>query len=153
MTPLPFGKFLVGWVPALAVSAAVDPAPRLADLFAVDLGGGVMLPPITCLLGLLGVIAGRPLARRQESTLGWPMFALVTAILMVTVEIWVVESRPGALFTFVVAIGLGFSGYSLIELVAHEVRDFIKGLVLRAGAAIGTKAPNQADPTDSGEGR
>lgn len=140
MSPIPIGKFLAGWVPAAAITAAVDPAPRLADLFAIDLGAGVLLPPVTCLLGLLGVLAGRPLARRQESSLGWPMFALVTAILVVTVELWIVESRPGALFTFVIAIGLGFSGYSLIELVANEIRGFIRALVTRAGAAIGVGA-------------
>lgn len=147
MTPLPFGKFLVGWLPALAVSAAVDPAPRLADLFAIDLGG-VMLPPVTSLLGVLGVIAGRPLARRQENALSWPMFSLVTVILVVTMQLWIIESRPGALFTFVIAIGLGFSGYSLIELVANELRDVLAGLVKRAGAAIGggDKSGDAGDP-------
>lgn len=148
LAPIPFGKFLAGWVPLAAVSAAVDPAPRLADLFAVDIGGGVQLPLVTCGLGLVGVLAGRPLARRQESALSWPLFALVSAILVVTIELWIIESRPGALFSFVVAIGLGFSGYSLIEMVGAELRAVFRGIVTRAGAAIGGKAPS----SDSGAG-
>lgn len=135
-TPISFGKFASLWLPALAVTAAVEPAPRLADLFAIEFGG-VLFPPVTCALGLLGVIAGRPLARRRETTLGWPAFALVTMIMLVTVQLWIIESRPGALFSFVVAIGLGFSGYSLIELLGDKIRAFIDNVAARASDTLG----------------
>lgn len=128
IAPLSSGKFFATWLPALAVSASVDPAPRLADLFAVQLGG-FTVPLLTCGLGLLGVLLARPLAKRRETTVGWPGFALVSLIMLIVVELWIVESRPGALFAFVIAIGLGFSGYSLIELVGDQVRDFIKRIV------------------------
>ena len=128
VAPLTFPKFLAGWLPVLAVSATVDPAPRLADLFAVPIGG-VTVPLLTCGLGLLGVLLARPLAKRRETTVGWPGFALVSLIMLIVVQLWIVESRPGALFAFVIAIGLGFSGYSLIELVGDQVRDFIKRIV------------------------
>ena len=136
--PLTFSEFFTRWVPGLALSAAVDPAPRLADLFALDFGG-LIVPPVTCLLGAAGVLLARPLARRSESKIGWKGFALVTLIMLIVVQLWVIEYRPGALFAFVIAIGLGFSGYSLIELVGEEVRAFIKNIVGRASSAIGAK--------------
>lgn len=138
IVPLTFPKFLAGWVPSLALVATVDPGPRLADMFAFD-AGGVTVPPVTCLLGAAGVLLARPLARRSEGTLGWRGFALVSLIMLIVVQLWVLEYRPGALFAFVVAIGLGFSGYSLIELVGEEVRAFLKNIVGRASSAIGGK--------------
>ena len=127
------GKFFASWLPVLAVSASVDPAPRLADLFALPIGG-VTVPLLTCALGLLGVLLARPLARRKEAAeqglaKSWIGFSLVTLIMLIVVELWIIESRPGALFAFVIAIGLGFSGYSLIELIGDQVRDFIKRIV------------------------
>lgn len=143
--PISLSKFAAGWLPALAVAASVDPAPRLADAFMLQ-AGGVMVPPVTCLLGAVGVLLARPLARRQESTLSWPAFALVSIIMLIVVQLWVIETRPGALFAFVIAIGLGFSGYSLIELIGDEVRAFLRNIVSRATAAIGGQAP----PPDDG---
>lgn len=137
--PLTFPKFAAAWLPLLAASAAVDPAPRLADLFALSLGG-IVVPPVTCALGALGVLAARPLARKTESTLGWGSFALVSLIMLVVVELWVAESRPGALFAFVVAIGLGFSGFSLIELVGTEIRDFITNIMGKAAGLVPGKS-------------
>lgn len=143
MSALPLSKFIAGWAPALLVSGTIDPAPRLADLFAIHLAGGVTIPPITCALGALGVLAARPLARKAESTLTWPMFFLVSVIMLFVVELWVIDSRPGALFAFVVAIGLGFSGYSLIELIGDQVRTFISNIV--AGAAAKVRGAKDGD--------
>lgn len=124
--PLTMGKFLAGWLPALAVSAAVEPAPRLADLFLID-AGGVAIPPVTCVLGAIGVLGARPLARKGEHELNTWLFLLVSALMLIVVEIWVIDHRPNALFAFVVAMGLGFSGYSLIELVGAEMKAFVSG--------------------------
>lgn len=144
IAPLTFPKFLSGWLPSLALVATVDPGPRLADLFAFS-AGGMTIPPVTCLLGAAGVLLARPLARRSEGTLGWRGFALVSLIMLIVVELWVLESRPGALFAFVVAIGLGFSGYSLIELIGEQVRSFLKNIVGRASDAFKPRAPGEPD--------
>lgn len=135
--PMSFGQFLLGWAPALAASSVMpEAAPALADAMLVVIGG-VPIPVVTCALGFLGVIMARPLARKSESALSWPLFALVTAIMLVLVELWIIESRPRWLFAFVVAIGLGFSGYSLIELAGDQMRDFLKDIAGKARGAIG----------------
>ena len=135
--PISFSHFLLGWVPALAATSVVpEVAPELADTMLVVIGG-VPIPLVTCVLGFLGVIMARPLARKSESALSWPLFLLVTAIMLILVELWIVESRPRWLFAFVSAIGLGFSGYSLIELLGDQMRDFIKDIVGKARGAIG----------------
>lgn len=126
--PLPAPKFAIAWLPALTVASVADPAPRLADAFVVPIGG-VSIPLATCVLGALGVALARPLARRQESTLPLPLFLVVSAIMLLTVQIWIIDSRPPALFAFVIAIGLGFSGFSLIELVGGQVREFAARLI------------------------
>ena len=143
MAPLPLSKFLAAWAPVALVSASVDPAPRLADLFAFSLGG-VIVPPITCALGAIGVLAARPLARRAESALSWPLFILVSLIMLIVVQLWIVDSRPGALFAFVIAIGLGFSGYSLIELIGTQVADFVKRIVSIPTGKLRDSAPGES---------
>jgi hypothetical protein len=120
------GKFFAAWTPLALASAAVDPAPRLADLFLVTIGG-LTVPPVTCALGAIGVLGARPLARRGESQLSPALFVLVSLLMLIVVELWVIEHRPGALFAFVIAIGLGFSGYSLIETVGQHLREFVAG--------------------------
>jgi len=139
--PIPFTKFLAGWVPALAVSAAVPPpAARLGDLFLVDVGG-LPVPVVTCALGALGIALSRPFARRAERNLGWPLYILVSLIMLIVAELWIVESRPGWLFAFVVAVGLGFSGFSLLELFGQQVQDFVRSAFAKATATIGDKQP------------
>jgi hypothetical protein len=129
--PIALHKFAAGWLPALAVTASVDPAPRLAELFAFRLGGATF-PPVTMVLGLLGVCAARPLVRSKEAELVLWKFLLVSAILVTMVELWVIDSRPpNALFVFVMAIGVGFSGYSLIELAGDQARDLMQRLLSR----------------------
>jgi len=135
--PLSFTKFLSGWLPALAVTATVEPpAPRLGDLFLVEFGG-LPVPIVTCVLGALGILLARPFARRSEAELGWPLKLLVTAIMLITAELWIIESRPGWLFAFIVAIGMGFSGYSLLELFGDQVKDFARDAFSKARATIG----------------
>lgn len=143
--PLSFSKFLAGWLPALAVASQVDPAPRLADLFAFQMGG-FTVPPLTCALGAIGVLAARPLARKAETTLSWPLFLLVSLIMLVVVQLWILENSPGALFAFVIAIGLGFSGYALIELVGEEVRGFMKNIVAVASGKLRGSGSQEEEP-------
>lgn len=136
-------QFFAGWLPAAAVSGSVD-VPDLAQAFVVPVAG-YPIPVVTCGLGLLGVVLARPLARRGESELGLPLFLLVSAIMLIVVQLWIIESRPSWLFAFVVAIGLGFSGYSLIELLGQQMRDFATTIIDQAKGTIGRNRNNGQD--------
>jgi uncharacterized membrane protein YoaK (UPF0700 family) len=138
---LTFREFLTGWVPAMAaVAVTPPPAPALGQMFLVDLGG-VPVPVVTCLFAVLGIALSRLLARRAEAKLGWPSFAAVTAIMLIVVLLWIVESRPSWLYAFVVSIGLGFSGYSLIELFGEQVKSFVTDVFAKARQTIGQNPP------------
>lgn len=145
-SPLSLSKFASAWLPALAVATVVDPAPRLADAFAFT-AGGVTLPPVTCILGALGIALARPLARKREAGNGLGAFVLVTVIMLLVVELWVIESQPNALFAFVIAIGLGFSGYSLIELAGAEVTGFVKRVFKISETTLPEPGDKSEDPS------
>lgn len=137
--PLSFAKFLTVWLPTLAVAIVVpDAHTPLGDRFLLD-AYGLPIPVVTCILGAVGIIAARPFTVRTEAELGWKLRLLVSFILLVTVQLWIIESRPGWLFAFVVAIGLGFSGFSLLELFGEQVKDFMRRAF--AGAANTIKGP------------
>lgn len=68
IAPLSFPKFASAWLPALALIVTVDPAPRLADAFALQLGG-VTVPPVTCVLGALGIVLARRLTSMRYSSM------------------------------------------------------------------------------------
>ncbi len=138
-------EFLTGWLPAMAaVSVAPPPAPALGQMFIFDLGG-VPVPIATCLFAVLGIALSRLLARRSEAALGWLSFAAVTLIMLIVVLLWVIESRPSWLYAFVVSIGMGFSGYSLIELFGEQVRTFITDVFDKARQTIGGSTPPKGD--------
>lgn len=148
-TAVSAGKFFAVWTPVALAAMAIDPTPRLADLFMITIGG-VAVPPVTCVLGALGIAAARPLARKGEQQLSLTLFLLVSAIMLILVELWIVEHRPSALYTFVVAIGLGFSGYSLIELVGHEIQAAIASRIRTlAGGASSPVEAKSSDPEDT----
>jgi len=127
---------MVGWLPAVALSTAVDQPQQLSEMFLVPVFGWPV-PVVTCALGALGVIMARPFARRTEASLGLPLYLLVSAIMLILVQLWIVESRPGWLFAFVVAIGLGFSGYSMLELFGDQLKGLVRSGFDQAKSAIG----------------
>lgn len=138
--PLSFSTFLKLWLPTLAVAIVVpDVHTPLGDRFLID-AWGLPVPVVTCILGAIGIIAARPFTVRAEADLGWKLRLLVSFILLVTVQLWIIESRPGWLFAFVVAIGLGFSGFSLLELFGEQVKDFLRRAF--AGATSTIKGPD-----------
>jgi hypothetical protein len=147
--PLSFSKFLQLWLPTLAVAIVVpDARTPLADRFLID-AWGLPVPVVTCVLGAVGVIAARPFTVRAEADLGWKLRLLVSFILLVTVQLWIIESRPGWLFAFVVAIGLGFSGFSLLEMFGEQSREFLR----RAFAgATSTIQPSSSEAAGRQEG-
>jgi hypothetical protein len=127
-----------------AVSVAPPTAPALGQMFIIELGG-VPVPLGTCAFAVLGIGLSRLLARRAEASLGWPSFAAVTAIMLIVVLLWIIESRPSWLYAFVVSIGLGFSGYSLIELFGEQVRTFVTDIFDKARSSIGKTRPPEGD--------
>ncbi|GAA0760704.1 hypothetical protein [Erythrobacter ramosus] len=142
--PLSFSKFAAVWLPTLAVAVVVpDVETPLGDRFLLDLAG-LPIPVVTCILGAVGIVAARPFTVRTEADLGWKLRLLVSFIMLVVVQLWIIESRPGWLFAFVVAIGLGFSGFSLLELFGEQVKDFVRRAF--AGATSTISGPVGIDP-------
>jgi len=140
------GDFLAGWIPAVFLAAALPPEAEVVR-WVVTIEGQE-LPVITAILAAIGVIAARPLARAQEKTLPLWQFLLVTAIMLIVVELWVLNSQPGWLFAFVIAIGLGFSGYSLIELLGEEIKGLVKSAFDLAQTRVRSILGKTKDDTD-----
>ncbi|QUM72198.1 hypothetical protein [Sphingopyxis granuli] len=122
-------SFYAAWTPAFLLSSAVSRASP-SDLVIVS--GGFEWPVVTLALAAIGVLAARPIAPKRNPPLGLAKNILVTVIMLVAALLWVLDSRPGLLFAFVVSIGLGFSGYALIELLGEEIAAYVK----RAIAAL-----------------
>mgnify|MGYP001564298518 CR=1 FL=1 len=114
--------------------------------------GGFHWPVVTMALAAIGVVAARPLSKKGVPPLSLAMNILVTIVMLIVAELWVIELRPGLLYSFVVALGLGFTGYSLLELLGEELKSYLKRLFaalpipsLKAGKAHPT------EPTDTAE--
>lgn len=144
--PLSFSTFFKLWLPTLAVAVVVPSTHTpLGERFMLDLAG-LPIPVVTCILGAIGLLAARPFTVRAEAELGWPLRLLVTFIMLVLVELWIIENRPGWLFAFVVAIGLGFSGFSLLEMFGAQIKEIIRRALGKA-----TATPADADHTTNEE--
>lgn len=128
-------RFYPPWLAAATIAAADQAQPSHSLTLPFD---GFDVPALQLALALAGVLMARPLAPHRVPPLSWAKSALVTVIMLVIAASWVIESRPGLLFTFVVSIGLGFSGYALIELIGTEVQNFIKNIIEGAGSALAT---------------
>ncbi|KTE50973.1 MULTISPECIES: hypothetical protein [unclassified Sphingopyxis] len=120
MTP---SAFYAAWTPTLLFAGAVNKASP-ADVMIV--AGGFEWPVVTLALAAIGVLAARPLAPKRNPPMGLAKNILVTVIMLVAALLWVLDSRPGLLFAFVVSIGLGFSGYTVIELLGEEIAAYIR---------------------------
>jgi hypothetical protein len=120
-----YTDFYLPWFAALAVASG-EPTAAVASTATVLHFEGLDLPVVQSVLAVAGVLMARPLARKQESTLPLSHFLVVSAIMTIVALTWVAQSRPNVLFTFVVAIGLGFSGYSLVETAGAEIQAFLK---------------------------
>ena len=125
-------SFYLPWSAAVAVSSA---EPVAAGALVLHLPG-FELPVVQALLAVAGVLMARPLARKKEAALPLSHFLIVTAIMLVIAVAWVAETKGGVLFTFVVAIGLGFSGYALIETAGIEIEAAFKRLIARLAEAL-----------------
>jgi hypothetical protein len=124
--------FYVPWSAALAASAS-EPVKVSAPVLQI---AGLDLPLVQVVLAIAGVLLARPLAPRRKQERGWLQQLSVTAIMTIVAVAWAVEERPGALFTFVVAIGLGFSGYALIQTAGEQVEAMGRRVLASITAAI-----------------
>ena len=130
-------SFYGPWLLAVAASSAGDPATMPGHI--VLQIQGVEIPIVQLVLAIAGVLMARPLAPRRDQERGLVRQILVTTIMVIVAASWAVESRPGILFTFVISIGLGFSGYSLIELAGKEIETVIKRIFSQVADAISGK--------------
>lgn len=116
-------SFYALWTPMLmATSGGRHASP--ADVVAT--AAGVEWPVVTMVIAAVGVLAARLLSPRGAQPLSLGRALLVTLIMLIAAELWVIDTRPGLLFAFVVSIGLGFSGYSLIELMGDQIAAYVK---------------------------
>lgn len=136
--------FYAGWTPALLLS---DVASRASPSNVVISAGGFDWPVVTLAISAIGVLAARPISPKREPPLGLAKNMLVTLIMLAAALLWVLDTRPGLLFAFVVSIGLGFSGYSLIELLGEEIGAYVKRSI-RALPLPGLKAGETTPPED-----
>ena len=126
--------FYLPWAAALAASATEPAATAGATVLHFQ---GLSFPVVQSILAVAGVLMARPLARKNESKLPTSHFLIVSAMMLVVALAWVAQQQPGVLFTFVVSIGLGFSGYSLVETAGTQVEDFVKRIFGQVGDALG----------------
>lgn len=129
----PYG-FYLPWLAAVMVTegAPAASAPTIVHFQGLD------IPVVQAVLAIAGVLMARPLARKNESTLPIWQFLVVSLIMMVIAVAWVLEAQPGILFTFVVAIGLGFSGYAAIETAGTQIQDFITRIFSAVTGVLGS---------------
>lgn len=127
-------QFYVPWSLAIASGWHVDVSSHavILNLF------GFEFPLLRLGLATIGVLGARYLApRRDDPPLSRGKAVTVTVLMLTLAWAWVIEDRPGLLFSCAVGLGLGFSGYSLIELAGREIEGFVKETFKRATAMIG----------------
>ena len=119
---------IASWIAALAlnVGAGVEVPHSVSAAMTVQFDG-LTIPVLQSALAVLGVALARPLVPKSAEPAGLAARLLISAIMMLTALAWVIEMKPGILFAFVVSIGLGFAGYSLIELMGEQVKGIVSG--------------------------
>jgi len=141
-------SFYVPWAAALGASAFV---PDAGGNYILIEFAGMEWPVLRLILAIAGVVLARPLAPRREPSPGLVKSISLTALMVFVACVWVIEARPGLLFTLVVAIGLGFSGYTLIELTGARVeaaaRRVLEAAVKQSGGEPGSSSGDKSDGT------
>jgi hypothetical protein len=138
--------FYAVWTPLLLVadasSRSLHASPAAVEVQII----GISWPVVTMAIVAVGVLAARLLSPRRTPPLGLGRAVLATMIMLIAAELWVIDTRPGLLFAFVVGVGLGFSGYSLIELMGDQMVAFVK----RWFAALPLPGRRTGDPEAPG---
>lgn len=117
---------------ASALAAGIDDAARPIGAVALMHVAGIDVPYVTAAFAMLGVLLSRPISPPGDYPLTRLQAVCVNLICALLVLAWVIESRPSLLFAFVMSIGVGFSGFALIQLAGSQALD----LVTRVFAAI-----------------
>ena len=134
------------WPPAFAATAAMQPlhqaTPYSADLL------GVSVPIVTSIVAVVGVLLARPLSPKGNPPLSLGRNLAVSAILALLALVWVIDSKPGLLFALVVSIGLGFAGFSVIELIGAQIMAGLRRAIGQP-ADPPPKQPDLFDPPES----
>ena len=89
---------------------------------------GYPVPPVTLAVAMLCVLAARPFTPRGPVTLPLWKQAIVTLLLMLLDASWVIDHQPGILMTVIVSIGLGYGGFSIIELAGEEMKEVVRNM-------------------------
>lgn len=132
---VPPALFLPGWS-ASAIAAGVHDAALPAGQAIVHVAwAGIDVPVVSAILAVLGVVLARPIAPKGPAPLSLWQTLCVYAITALLLLAWVVERRPGFLFTFVMSIGLSFSILSVLEVIGDQARGFFS----RLATAFNTK--------------
>lgn len=123
--------FLPGWSGAALATGVTDghtPSQAIVRLAWL----GLDVPVASALFVVLGVVLARPIAPKGPAPLSLWQTLCVYALTALLLLAWVIESRPGILFAFVMAIGLSFSILSVLEAIGDQARDFF----IRLGGAV-----------------
>ncbi|MFB0874585.1 MULTISPECIES: hypothetical protein [unclassified Sphingobium] len=137
---IPPSIFLPGWSgAALAAGVGDTHAPAQAIVRLAWLGLDV--PIASALFVVLGVVLARPIAPKGPAPLSLWQTLCVYALTALLLLAWVIESRPGILFAFVMSIGLSFSILSVLEAIGDQARDFFTRL---GGAVFKSKGGSDA---------
>lgn len=116
--------FLMFWPPTMAATAATQPL-HVVTPYSFDLLG-VSVPVVTAVVAVLGVVLARPLSPKGNPPLTLGRNLAVSTILALLALVWVIDSQPGLLFALVVSVGLGFAGFSVIELIGTQIMNALR---------------------------
>lgn len=136
---IPPALFLPMWGSA-AIAAGVHDADAPAQALVRVALLGIDVPVVSAILAVLGVVLARPIAPKGPVPLTPVQTLCVGAITALLLLAWVVERRPGFLFTFVMSIGLSFSILSVLEVIGDQARSFFS----RLAAAFSPKGGSDA---------
>jgi hypothetical protein len=125
---IPPALFLPAWSGA-AIAAGVRDSDAPVGQALLHIGwAGIDVPVVSAILAVLGVVLARPIAPKGPAPLTLWQTLCVYAITALLLLAWVVERRPGFLFTFVMSIGLSFSILSVLEVIGDQARGFFSRL-------------------------
>ena len=125
---IPPALFLPMWSSAAIAAGVQDAAAPIGQALVHVAWLGIDVPIVSAILAVLGVVLARPIAPKGPAPLTlWQTLCVyaITALLLLS---WVIERRPGFLFTFVMSIGLSFSILSVLEIIGDQARGFFSRL-------------------------
>ena len=122
-------------VALLANRAGAELPPEVGEAMTVRFDG-LDIPVLQSVLAVVGVLLARRLVPPGTEEISRRSQIIVTVLMLLVALAWVSESHPGILFSLIVSIGLGFSGYSLIELMGSEIKAFVKRAFDTAGGFL-----------------